>query len=232
MNSTLSEKREPEPARSAMDEKIEDLAVALSFLEDERESQLEPPGKRNQHKLTRLTTQDLVTRLESSKKVLMPAVQRDGRSALLEVAPGHAIDHILSEKDSVPPWDIDEEVSGNGLLVLGVPQRALCAPPPPSPPYRHLESVVRETVELGRSRLTAAGGSIGFRKFSGETTAVFHGTESAGRVACYSRRDGHFSAKLQEAREWPAAAPTGELLQEITENFWPPEQSPKAGDDV
>ena len=100
----------------------------------------------------------------------------------------------------------------------------------PSPPYRHLETAVVEVIQAAQNSVPPTDGSIGFRDFSDEPTAIFYGTLSGGRLACFSCRDGHFPAPLEDIRKWPATEPTGALLHELAENFWPMEnESGEAG---
>ena len=62
---------------------------------------------------------------------------------------------------------------------------------------------------------------IVFRTFSGEPTATFPNRTCAGRVPCFSSRDGHFDAPLRDVEQWPNAEPTRHLLTELANNFWP-----------
>ena len=91
----------------------------------------------------------------------------------------------------------------------------------PSPPYQHLETTVVEVIQAAQNSVPPTDGTIGFRSFSDEPTAIFYGTLSGGRLACFSCRDGHFSARLDDIRKWPATEPTGALLCELADNFWP-----------
>ena len=68
---------------------------------------------------------------------------------------------------------------------------------------------------------TATATIIVFRTFSGEPTATFANRCCAGRVPCFSTRDGHFDAPLADVERWPNAEPTRQLLTELADNFWP-----------
>ena len=73
---------------------------------------------------------------------------------------------------------------------------------------------------------TPAGGTatatiIAFRSFGGEPTATFPNRTCAGRVPCFSTRDGHFDAPVADIDRWPNAEPTRQLLTELADNFWP-----------
>ena len=73
---------------------------------------------------------------------------------------------------------------------------------------------------------TPAGGTatatiIAFRSFGGEPTATFPNRACAGRVPCFSTRDGHFDAPVADIDRWPNADPTRQLLTELADNFWP-----------
>ena len=63
--------------------------------------------------------------------------------------------------------------------------------------------------------------SIVFRSFNGEPAAIFPHGASAGRIPCFSCRDGHFGARAADIDEWPNAEPTRQLLTELADNFWP-----------
>ena len=90
-----------------------------------------------------------------------------------------------------------------------------------SRPYHHLEMTASAVLASAKTSVPPSNGTIGFRSFSGEPTAIFYGSLCAGRIACFSCRDGHFSANIQNIREWPPAEPKGSLLRELAENFWP-----------
>ena len=62
---------------------------------------------------------------------------------------------------------------------------------------------------------------IAFKSFGGEPTATFPNRACAGRVPCFSGRDGHFDAPLADIDRWPNAEPTRQLLTELADNFWP-----------
>ena len=62
---------------------------------------------------------------------------------------------------------------------------------------------------------------IAFKGFGGEPTATFPNRASAGRVPCFSSRDGHFDARVTDIDRWPNADPTRHLLTELADNFWP-----------
>ena len=62
---------------------------------------------------------------------------------------------------------------------------------------------------------------IAFRSFGGEPTATFPNRACAGRVPCFSTRDGHFDAPASDIDRWPNAEPTRQLLTELADNFWP-----------
>ena len=68
---------------------------------------------------------------------------------------------------------------------------------------------------------TAEATIIVFRTFSGEPTAIFPNCACAGRVPCFSSRDGHFDAPMADVEQWPNAEPTRYLLGELADNFWP-----------
>ena len=118
---------------------------------------------------------------------------------------------------------IEDEREANRRAPLG-------AAAGPSPPYRHLETAVVDVIEAARKSVPPTDGSIGFRSFSDEPTAIFYGTLSGGHLACFSCRDGHFPGRLDDIRKWPATEPTGALLCELAENFWPvKDESREAG---
>ncbi len=62
---------------------------------------------------------------------------------------------------------------------------------------------------------------IAFKSFGGEPTATFPNRACAGRVPCFSSRDGHFDARVTDIDRWPNADPTRHLLTELADNFWP-----------
>ena len=62
---------------------------------------------------------------------------------------------------------------------------------------------------------------IAFKSFGGEPTATFPNRACAGRVPCFSTRDGHFDAPVADIDRWPNAEPTRQLLTELADNFWP-----------
>ena len=62
---------------------------------------------------------------------------------------------------------------------------------------------------------------IAFRSFGGEPTTTFLNRACAGRVPCFSTRDGHFDAPASDIDRWPNAEPTHQLLNELARNFWP-----------
>ena len=68
---------------------------------------------------------------------------------------------------------------------------------------------------------TAPATIIAFKSFAGEPTATFPNRACAGRVPCFSTRDGHFDAPVADADQWPNAEPTRQLLTELADNFWP-----------
>ncbi len=68
---------------------------------------------------------------------------------------------------------------------------------------------------------TAPATIIAFRSFHGEPTATFPNRACAGRVPCFSTRDGHFDAPVADVDRWPNAEPTRQLLTELADNFWP-----------
>ena len=71
----------------------------------------------------------------------------------------------------------------------------------------------------GRNATTAT--IIAFKSFGGEPTATFPNRTCAGRVPCFSARDGHFDAPVADIDRWPNAEPTRQLLTELADNFWP-----------
>ncbi|MDE0456084.1 MAG: hypothetical protein OXI15_02215 [Chromatiales bacterium] len=104
---------------------------------------------------------------------------------------------------------------------------------PPQQPYLNLrrtaEAIVDRSKQPSGHRSGPSGGTtIAFRRLKGEVTAVFEGTASAGRISCFSCRDGHFAAGIQDAEAWPPDEPTGQLLLELADNFWP--VIPRAGE--
>ena len=68
---------------------------------------------------------------------------------------------------------------------------------------------------------TAPATIIAFKSFSGEPTATFPNRACAGRVPCFSTRDGHFDAPVADVDQWPNAEPTRQLLTELANEFWP-----------
>ena len=64
----------------------------------------------------------------------------------------------------------------------------------------------------------SGGTTIAFRKFAGECTAVFVNSASAGRLSCFSPRDGSFTAAGDDVAQWPEAEPTSRLLTELADN--------------
>ena len=68
---------------------------------------------------------------------------------------------------------------------------------------------------------TAPATIIAFKSFRGEPTATFPNRACAGRVPCFSTRDGHFDAPAADIERWPNAEPARQLLTELANNFWP-----------
>ena len=68
---------------------------------------------------------------------------------------------------------------------------------------------------------TASATIIAFKSFGGEPTATFPNRACAGRVPCFSTRDGHFAARAADVDRWPNAEPTRQLLTELADYFWP-----------
>ncbi len=68
---------------------------------------------------------------------------------------------------------------------------------------------------------TAPAVVIAFKSFGGEPTATFPNRACAGRVPCFSGRDGHFDAAVADVARWPNAEPTRQLLTELANDFWP-----------
>ncbi len=68
---------------------------------------------------------------------------------------------------------------------------------------------------------TPAATIIAFKSFGGEPTATFPNRACAGRVPCFSTRDGHFDAPVADIDRWPNTEPTRQLLTELANNFWP-----------
>ena len=94
------------------------------------------------------------------------------------------------------------------------------------PHYQALRDAAHTTIECYRreraqSREPGDTGnwSIAFREFKGECTAVFINTACAGRLCCFSRRDGHFSARRNDVAQWPETEPTKTLLADLADNF-------------
>ncbi len=52
---------------------------------------------------------------------------------------------------------------------------------------------------------TAPATTIAFKSFNGEPTATFPNRTCAGRVACFSTRDGHCHAPVADVDRWPNA---------------------------
>ena len=67
---------------------------------------------------------------------------------------------------------------------------------------------------------TASATIIAFKSFGGEPTATLPNRFCAGRVPCFSTRDGHFAAPAADIERWPNAEPTRQLLTELADN-WP-----------
>ena len=100
----------------------------------------------------------------------------------------------------------------------------------PAPHYVELRKAARNavaeaggpTAASGNGRTQRPGGtSIVFRSFNGEPTAIFANSRSAGRIPCFSCRDGHFDARATDIDQWPNAEPTRQLLTELADNVWP-----------
>ena len=99
----------------------------------------------------------------------------------------------------------------------------------PEAHYAELREAARQAVAEagGRTQLiNTEGGStaatcIVFKNFNDAPTAIFVSGRSAGRILCFSCRDGHFSVAADEIDKWPNTEPTGQLLMELAENFWP-----------
>ncbi len=68
---------------------------------------------------------------------------------------------------------------------------------------------------------TALAVVIAFKSFGGEPTATFPNRACAGRGPCFSGRDGHFDAPVNDVAQWPNAEPTRQLLNELANEFWP-----------
>ena len=123
-------------------------------------------------------------------------------------------------------------------------KRAVGCSPGPSSQYVNLREAARAAVDeaVGRAatqesqppaEADTAGGkpeerqtsttntTMTFRNFRGEPTATFPSAIRAGRMPCFSRRDGHFDAPRSEVEGWPYADPNRKLLTELSDNFWP-----------
>ena len=100
----------------------------------------------------------------------------------------------------------------------------------PEPHYVKLREAARQAVAEagGRSAPDNTGGTptpaatcIVFKSCNGEPTAIFPNGRTAGRVPCFSCRDGHCDAPASEIDQWPNTEPTRQLLTELADNFWP-----------
>ncbi len=94
------------------------------------------------------------------------------------------------------------------------------------PHYQRLREAAHNVVDCYRrehehtqARPETASTTIAFREFSGECTVVFINSESAGRVSCFSARDGSFTATRDLVAQWPQAEPTRRLLAELADNL-------------
>ena len=94
--------------------------------------------------------------------------------------------------------------------------------------YANLREAARNVVdtcrrereqEQERGRPETAGTTMTFRECAGECTAVFVNSASAGRLCCFSARDGSFTAARDEVAQWPLAEPTRRLLAELADDL-------------
>ena len=91
---------------------------------------------------------------------------------------------------------------------------------PNLPGYKELEQAAQRLVDLTGTDIQATRGSLVVRLFKNEPTAILAGTNVAGRIACYSCRDGHFSVPISDAQAWCAGEPTRALLTDLAENLY------------
>ena len=93
--------------------------------------------------------------------------------------------------------------------------------------YTNLREAARTVVDTYRREreeeikpLSTGSNTMAFRMYEGECTAVFVNTGQAGRLCCYSDRDGSFSAKREDVATWPETEPTRRLLVDMADIFW------------
>ena len=92
--------------------------------------------------------------------------------------------------------------------------------------YGNLREAARNAVDTYRrereqeqGRPETAGTTMTFREFAGECTAVFVTSASAGRLRCFSARDGSFTAARDDVAQWRLAEPTRRLLAELADDL-------------
>ena len=119
-------------------------------------------------------------------------------------------------RDPAPPYVNLREAARGAVEEAGAPVAPTGDDRPETPP---------ETPLAARWPTSAAGTAtatiIAFKSFGGEPTATFPNRACAGRVPCFSTRDGHFAAPAADIDRWPNAEPTRQLLTELANNFWP-----------
>ena len=97
------------------------------------------------------------------------------------------------------------------------------------PHYENLIEAARNAVDAYRreredKRPEIGGSGIAFRTFASECTAVFVRSANAGRLSCFSVRDGSFTAARDDVAQWPETEPTSRLLSNLADNLGSPEE--------
>ncbi len=119
-------------------------------------------------------------------------------------------------RDPAPSYVNLREAARGAVDEAGAPVAPTDENPPKTPAETPLAARWRAP-EAG----TATATIIAFKSFGREPAATFPNRACAGRVPCFSTRDGHFDAPAADVDRWPNAEPTRQLLTELADNFWP-----------